>query len=67
MDNSLSINDVNKPSLKYYTNKIETDAKESGYLDFNSYLKVLASQMSNQDLNDPMSDSNFSSRCRAIR
>ncbi len=60
MDNSLSINDVSsKASLKYYTNKIETDAKESGYLDFNSYLKVLASQMSNQDFNDPMSDSEF--------
>ena len=61
MDNSLSLDSINgqQGKLKYYSTSINMDAEETGYMDFDSYLKVLASQMSNQDFNDPMSDAEF--------
>ncbi len=62
MDNSLSLDSITggQSKMKYYSTAINTDAKDdTGYLDFNSYLKVLAAQMSNQDFNDPMSDAEF--------
>lgn len=42
-----------------YTNSItdlDGDEAASTYLDFDSYLKLLVAQMSNQDFNDPMKD-----------
>jgi flagellar basal-body rod modification protein FlgD len=44
---------------KYSGNLVDTNAEASSYLDFNSYLKLLTAQMSNQDFNNPMSDSEF--------
>jgi flagellar basal-body rod modification protein FlgD len=47
---------------KYTGNKPSATASDdmsTSYLDFNSYLKLLVAQMSNQDFNDPMSDSEF--------
>lgn len=35
----------------------ESEDKSSSYLDFDSYLQLLVAQMSNQDFNNPMSDS----------
>lgn len=45
-------------STKYSTKKVDTtvDSDNSSYMDFDSYLKLLVAQMSNQDFNDPMSD-----------
>lgn len=50
---------ANKISTKYSSKVIDiaTDGEESSYLDFDSYLELLVAQMSNQDFNDPMSDS----------
>lgn len=63
MDNSISIDSLTGgKGMKYYSTKIDTDADQQSYLDFDSYLKLLASQMSNQDFNDPMSDSEFLSQ-----
>lgn len=63
MDNSLSIDSAlgTGASLKYYSTKIDTDAdmEKSSYLSFDSYLQLLSAQMSNQDFNNPMSDSEF--------
>lgn len=62
------VNDFSADSLvgkiysKYSTNKIDTnvtDSDSSSYLDFEGYLKLLTSQMSNQDFNNAMSDSEF--------
>lgn len=42
-----------------YTNSVtdlDGDEAASTYLDFDSYLKLLVAQMSNQDFNDPMKD-----------
>ncbi|MDR0943634.1 MAG: hypothetical protein LBM41_03785 [Ruminococcus sp.] len=44
---------------KYSGNLVDTNAEVTSYLDFNSYLKLLTAQMSNQDFNNPMSDSEF--------
>jgi flagellar basal-body rod modification protein FlgD len=44
---------------KYSGNLVDTNAEVSSYLDFDSYLKLLTAQMSNQDFNNPMSDSEF--------
>lgn len=55
----LSIDTVGGAYSKYSNTTVDTDAGDSAssYMDFDSYLKVLAAQMSNQDFNDPMSDS----------
>lgn len=64
----ISVNDFSADNLsgkvysKYSTNEIDTnvtDAESSSYLDFEGYLKLLNSQMSNQDFNNAMSDSEF--------
>lgn len=49
-----------KNAYSKYSNKtvdLTKGDETTSYLDFDSYLKVLATQMSNQDFNDPMSDS----------
>lgn len=60
MDNSLSLSTTGVYS-KYSNTYIDTtkgDSDESNsYMNFDSYLKLLVSQMQNQDFNDPMSDS----------
>ena len=40
-------------------NQDSGDTFSNGYLDFDGYLKLLVSQMSNQDFNDPMSDADL--------
>lgn len=53
---------TNKVYSKYSTNKVDTNMngdETSSYLDFNGYLKLLTAQMSNQDFNNSMSDSEF--------
>ena len=64
----ISVNDFSSDNLtgkvysKYSTNEIDTnvtDSDSSSYLDFDGYLKLLTSQMSNQDFNNAMSDSEF--------
>ncbi|MGN0639295.1 MAG: flagellar hook assembly protein FlgD [Huintestinicola sp.] len=64
----ISVNDFSADSLtgkvysKYSTTEIDTnvtDSDSSSYLDFEGYLKLLTSQMSNQDFNNAMSDSEF--------
>lgn len=51
----------NKIYSKYSNQAIDTDAdaSSSGYLDFDGYLTLLTAQMSNQDFNNSMSDSEF--------
>lgn len=47
---------------KYSDSPIDTNVEASdttSYLDFDGYLQLLVAQMSNQDFNDPMSDSEF--------
>jgi flagellar basal-body rod modification protein FlgD len=44
---------------KYSDNLIDKNGEQTAYMDFDSYLKLLAAQMSNQDFNNPMSDSEF--------
>lgn len=64
---ALSVDDYSSKNLigsvysKYSTDSIDTDmsAEETGYLDFDGYLQVLVAQMSNQDFNNSMSDSEF--------
>ncbi len=55
----LSIGSISGGYSKYSSTDIDPskDASDSSYMDFDSYLKVLAAKMSNQDFNDPMSDS----------
>lgn len=64
----ISVNDFSANNLtgkvysKYSTNEIDTnvtDSDSSSYLDFDGYLKLLTAQMSNQDFNNAMSDSEF--------
>ncbi|MGN1135081.1 MAG: flagellar hook assembly protein FlgD [Oscillospiraceae bacterium] len=62
MANSLSSLSIESTGGAYskYSNKVVDTTKgdeATTYMDFESYLKVLAAQMSNQDFNDPMSDS----------
>lgn len=56
---NLSVDSVSGAYSKYSNKVFDTDKgdESSSYLDFDSYLKLLAAQMSNQDFNDPMSDS----------
>lgn len=56
LDSTLSIYD--KYSGKTVTVKEESEFS-NGSLDFDGYLKLLVAQMSNQDFNDPMSDSDL--------
>ncbi len=60
MDNSLSLSNIGVYS-KYSNTYVDTaqgDSDESNsYMNFDSYLKLLVSQMQNQDFNDPMKDS----------
>lgn len=58
---ALSADNMNSAlvNTKYNANPIDTSEKKNDYIDFSSYLKLLTAQMSNQDLNDPMSDSEF--------
>ena len=60
MDDSLSLSNIGVYS-KYsntYVNTAAGDSDESNsYMNFDSYLKLLVSQMQNQDFNDPMKDS----------
>ena len=55
----LSLDSIGGAYSKYSNTTVDTNAGDSAssYMDFDSYLKVLAAQMSNQDFNDPMSDS----------
>lgn len=62
MEENLAIDSANGAvTLKYYSTKVNTDADadSAGYLDFDGYLQLMVAQMSNQDFNDPMSDSEF--------
>lgn len=60
MDDSLRLTNVGAYS-KYSNTYIDTTAGDSdesnSYMNFDSYLKLLVSQMQNQDFNDPMKDS----------
>ena len=64
----ISVKDYSSDSLtdkvysKYTTNKIDTNVtkdENSAYMDFDGYLQMLTAQMSNQDFNNSMSDSEF--------
>ncbi len=59
MDDSLAIGNVFSKYSGTYTNGMEVVDEEDGgsYMDFDSYLKLMVAQMSNQDFNDPMDDS----------
>lgn len=62
MANSLSglaIESTGGAYSKYSNTVVDTTKGDeaNSYMDFDDYLKVLAAQMSNQDFNDPMSDS----------
>lgn len=64
MANSLSSLSIDSTGGAYskYSNKVVDTTKgdeATSYLDFDDYLKVLATQMSNQDFNDPMSDTDM--------
>lgn len=62
VDSYSADNLTNKVYSKYSTDKVDTNMngdEASGYLDFNGYLKLLTAQMSNQDFNNSMSDSEF--------
>lgn len=56
---NLSIDSTGGAYSKYSNKVVDTTKGDeaTSYMDFDSYLKVLAAQMSNQDFNDPMSDS----------
>ncbi len=60
MDDSLRLSNVGVYS-KYSNTYIDTTAgdndESNSYMNFDSYLKLLVSQMQNQDFNDPMKDS----------
>lgn len=55
---NLTLDTVSGAYSKYSnsTTNLDGDEAASTYLDFDSYLKLLVAQMSNQDFNDPMSD-----------
>ena len=59
--NGLELELTNGVYSKYSNSYINTKEEKNGltdsYLDFDGYLKLLVAQMSNQDFNDPMSDS----------
>lgn len=62
MDNSVSAGNsvFSKYTGKYVdttSNKIESGDAANSYMSFDSYLKLLVSQMQNQDFNNPMDDS----------
>ena len=64
MANSLGNLSIDSTGGSYskYSNKVVDTTKgdeATSYMDFDSYLKVLATQMSNQDFNDPMSDTDM--------
>lgn len=64
MDNGvggLGFDVVSTPKSKFSNRVTETvaEGEQSNYLDFDSYLKLLVTQMQNQDFNDPMKDSEF--------
>ncbi|MDE6591821.1 MAG: hypothetical protein K2K57_02000 [Oscillospiraceae bacterium] len=54
---------INNDYSKYNNNAIKTDVDpndpSNSYMDFEGYLKLLSAQMSNQDFNNSMSDSEF--------
>lgn len=53
---------TNRVYSKYSNTAVNTNMsadENTSYLDFDSYLKLLTAQMSNQDFNDSMSDSEF--------
>lgn len=54
----LSLSSASGAYTKYSNSVTNLDGDEaaSSYLDFDSYLKLLVAQMSNQDFNDPMKD-----------
>lgn len=53
----LEFDALSQVTTKYSgTLNVSTDAENSSYMDFDTYLKLLVAQMSNQDFNDPMSD-----------
>ncbi len=53
----LSLESLSGAYSKYSGRTVSTASEEeTGYLDFDSYLKLLVSKMQNQDFNDPMSD-----------
>lgn len=58
---NLSIDSTGGAYSKYSNKVVDTTKGDeaSSYMDFDSYLKVLATQMSNQDFNDPMSDTDM--------
>lgn len=57
--NNLALDTVSGAYSKYSssTTDLNGDEAASNYLDFDSYLQLLVAQMSNQDFNNPMSDS----------
>ena len=60
MDNSLSLSNIgvySKYSNTYVNTATGDDEESNSYMNFDSYLKLLVSQMQNQDFNDPMKDS----------
>ncbi len=64
LDLNVSADDlIGNDYSKYNNNNVKTDVDpndtSSSYLDFDGYLKLLAAQMSNQDFNNSMSDSEF--------
>ncbi len=60
MDNDLSIEGAaGSVTLTGYGTKVETVEEQQSYLDFDGYLKLMVAQMSNQDFNNPMEDSEF--------
>lgn len=58
---NLSIDSTGGAYSKYSNKVVDTTKGDeaTSYMDFDSYLKVLATQMSNQDFNDPMSDTDM--------
>ncbi len=60
MDDSLSLSNIgvySKYSNTYVNTATGDDNESNSYMNFDSYLKLLVSQMQNQDFNDPMKDS----------
>lgn len=53
----LSASGVYSKYSNKYIDTNESSSDDSGYMDFDSYLQLLVSQMQNQDFNDPMNDS----------
>ncbi|MDR0947350.1 MAG: hypothetical protein LBM87_06380 [Ruminococcus sp.] len=53
------LNPLESVYSKYTVNNTDTTKEATSYLDFDSYLKLMVAQMSNQDFNNPMSDSEF--------